>query len=51
MACCWLFGPCSAEADAFALSSLDAISAYSRTVEKLTRRVQGFKSAGYCGRL
>ena len=48
---CWLFGPSSAEADAFALSSLDAISPYSRTVEKLARRVQGLKSAGYWGRL
>lgn len=44
---CWLFGPSSAEADAFALSSLEVISPYSRTVEKLARRVQGLKSAGY----
>ena len=50
--CKWHVGyPSSAEADAFALSSLDAINRYSRTVEKLARRMQGLKSAGYWGRL
>ena len=46
---CWLFGPSSAEADAFALSSLDAISPYSRTVEKLCKEGAGLEERRVLG--